>query len=80
MKCCDHIVMCGEVFLFDDVYIFNGGMQNKLALYMYGLCSNREKLKIILNVHGVATYIICSYINQIVLDHAKQFSKIMTDC
>ena len=44
-------------------------MQNRLALYGLGLCSSREKLKI-LNVHDVATNT-SSYINQILVDDAK---------
>ena len=51
-------------------------MQNRLALY--GLCSNRDKIKIILNLHDGATNIICSCINQIVVDHAKTLSSTMT--
>ena len=73
----EHVLL--ECKFFDSVRnIFNHKMQNKLALY--GLCSNREKLKIILNIHDGATNIICSYINQIVVDHAKTLSSTMTDC
>ena len=75
LETAEHVLL--EYKFFDSVRnIFNHKMQNKLALY--GLCSNREKLKIILNVHD-ATNIICSYINQIVVDHAKTLSSTMTD-
>ena len=76
LETAEHVLL--EYKFFDSVRnIFNHKMQNKLALY--GLCSNREKLKIILNVLD-ATNIICSYINQIVVDHAKTLSSTMTDC
>ena len=77
LETAEHVLL--ECKFFDSVRnIFNIKMQTKLALY--GLCSNREKLKIILNVHDAATYIICSYINQIVVDHAKTLSNTMIDC
>ena len=77
LETAEHVLL--ECKFFDSVRnVFNHRMQTKLALY--GLCSNKEKLKIILNVQDDATNIICSYINQIVVDHAKTLSNTMTDC
>ena len=48
--------------------IFSDNMKNKLG---YLKCSNREKLKIILNVDNDVCNIICSHISNIVSEYEK---------
>ena len=48
--------------------IFNDNMKNKLG---YLKCSNREKLKIILNVDNDVCNIICSHISNIMSEYEK---------